>query len=236
MPGQLAVGKARERTAAARAALGDASIEVVSALLPLVAVEVERKLDLDDEPLIAALTAVLCSTADGIRLASALVRDLPEVLPLVALALASSDEAPSLSLPAELRAELARALDPIIAAGDEAGMLALELLSRFSLGDAGLVDRIVDAGVRNGGYAQQILASLAHVQRRSARAASTLAPWLENREHLGATMMAAAVAGVVLPQGHPLWEQIRELYALGSLAAAAAHAALTSGVRFRCED
>ena len=97
-------------------------------------------------------------------------------------------------------------------------MLALEALSRFSLGDAAMVDRIVDAGVD--GYAQQILSSLASVRRRSDRAATALAPWLESREYLAATIMAAAVAGVVLPEGHAL----------------AAHAALVSGVRIRCED
>ena len=186
MPGELAVGRTRERTAAARAAIGDASLDVVSALLPLVAAEAEREADQGEAPLVGALTSILLGSDDGIRLAAALIREIPDALPIVALALAGIEE--SVALPAELRAELAAVLDPIIAARGEAGMLALEALSRFSLGDAAMVDRIVDAGVD--GYAQQILSSLASVRRRSDRAATALAPWLESREYLAATIMA----------------------------------------------
>jgi hypothetical protein len=235
MPGELAVGKTRERTAAARAALPDASAEVVSVLLALAAEEIERAPDAEDAPLVAALTSILRGSTEGILLAAELVAEVPDTLPIVALALAGDGDVPSVALPAALRAELARTLDPIIEAGDEAGMLALETLSRFSLGDAAMIDRIVDAGDRTEGYAQQVLAALSNIRRRSERAAAALAPWLESREHLGATIMAAAVAGVVLPQSHRLWAQVRELYGLGSVAAAAAHAALIRRVRIRAE-
>jgi hypothetical protein len=47
--------------------------------------------------------------------------------------------------------------------------------------------------------------------------------------------MAAAVAGVALPDGHPLWAQIEGLHALGTAAAAAAHAALVSRARVSCD-
>ncbi len=235
MPGELAVGKTRERTAAARGALGDTSLEVVLVLLPLVETEAESK-PTDEAPLVAALGAILCSSPDGLRLAASLVRDIPETLPLIALALAGGDEAPSVALAADLHAELARSLDPIIEAGDEPGMLALELLSRFSLGNAALLDRIVDANGAHAGHAQQILASLAHVRRRSDRAASVLAPWLESREYLAATMVAAAVAGVVLPATSPLWRHILELYELGSIASATAYGALASRARIRRDD
>jgi hypothetical protein len=239
MPSGIVVGRTRERAAAARAALGDASVEVASVLLPLVALEAERQFEYrigrDDAPLATALTAVLRGTADGILLAAAVIRELPEALPIVALALAGDDDAPTVALPAELRAPLAAALDPVIDAGGEAGALALATLARLSLGDAALIDRVAAAGDRIAGYAQQALAALASVRRRSERAAELLAPYLDSREHLGASIMAAAVAGVALPDGHRLWSEIAELHALGTIAGAAAHAALVSRARVQCD-
>jgi hypothetical protein len=239
MPAGLVVGKTRERAAAALAALGDASVEVASVLLPLVAAEAERQPERasgrGDAPLAAALTSVLRGTPDGILLAAAVIRELPDALPLVALALAGDDDAPSVALPEALRAQLAAVLDPVIDAGGDAGALALATLARLSLGDASLIDRVAAAGERIAGYAQQALAALASVRRRSERAAEVLAPYLESREYLGASIMAAAVAGVVLPDGHRLWAQIDELPALGTAAAAAAHAALVSRARVSCD-
>lgn len=232
MPGELAVGKTRERTAAARAALGEPAPDVVEALLPLCAAEAGRE---DPEaPMIAALGWVFLGSPDGIRIGATLVQEIPDALPFLALALAGDDG--PVALPRELRAELAAVLEPLIAAGGETGMLALETLARFSLGDAALIERIVDAGAATEGYGQQILSALASVRRRSARAADALAPWLDSQEHLAATILAAGVAGVALPDGHRLWAQVRALSGLGSIAAAAAYAALVSGVRVRCED
>jgi hypothetical protein len=243
MPAGLVVGRTRERAAAARAALGDASVEVASVLLPLVAAEAERQPDpaagRDDAPLAAALTSVLRGTADGILLAAAVVRELPDALPIVALALAGDDDAPSVALPEALRAQLAAVLDPVIDGGGEAGALALATMARLSLGDAALIERIAGAGDRLAGYAGQALAALASVRRRSERAAEVLAPYLDSPggvpEYLGAAIMAAAVAGVALPDGHPLWAQIEGLHALGTAAAAAAHAALVSRARVSCD-
>ena len=232
MPGELAVGKTRERTAAARAALADPSPEVIGALLPLVADDAAPA-DPGDSPLVAALASILRGTADGIRLAAEIVRELPAALPIIALALAGDDDTPAVALAPALRGELAGVLDPIIDAGDEAGMLALALLSRFSLGDAAMIERIATASARTEGYAPQMLSSLASIRQRSERAADAVAPWLDSHDHLGATLLAAAVAGVVVPADHRLWARVRELYDLGSIAAAAAHAALVNRVRIR---
>jgi hypothetical protein len=229
MPGELAVGKTRERTAAALAALPEASLEVASVLLPLVAGRAEVVEDLADEPLVAAAVSLVRGSAAGIRIAAAFVREIPEALPIVALALAGTDDDPTpVVLPTELRAELASALDPIIDGGGDAGFLALETLARFSPGDAAMIDRIAAMAAREDGYAQNVLAALAYVRRRSDRAADLLAPLLADREHLPATVLAAGVAGVALPVDHRLWDQVRELLALGTHAAAAAHAALVA--------
>jgi hypothetical protein len=234
MPGELAVGKTRERTAAALAALPEASLEVASVVLPMVAGRAEVAEDLTDDPLVEALISLVRGSADGIRLAAAFVRELPEALPIVALAL-TDDEPTPLVLPAELRAELASALDPIIEGGGNAGFLALETLARFSPGEAAMIDRIGDLAAREDGYAQHVLAALAYVRCRSDRAAELLAPFLIDRAHLPATVLATGVAGVALPVDHPLWDQVRELLALGSHAAAAAHTALVARRRIRCD-
>jgi hypothetical protein len=123
----------------------------------------------------------------------------------------------------------------IIDGGGDAGMLALETLARCSPGDAGMVDRIAGMAEHEEGYAQHVLAALAYVRRRSARAAELLAPWLDDREYLPATVLAAGVAGVALPVDHRLWDQVRELLALGTHAAAAAHAAQVARRRIRCD-
>ncbi|HSD89823.1 MAG TPA: HEAT repeat domain-containing protein [Kofleriaceae bacterium] len=239
MPGGVAIGKTRERTAVARAALGDTSTDVISALLPLAVAEAERKSEDDgdeDLPIVTALATVLRGSAEGIRLAAEIMHEIPDALPIVALALVGDDDVLSVALPADLHADLGRVLDPLIEAGDETGMVALETLARFSRGDTRLLDRIVRLGERYDGYAGQLLNALAHVRRRSEGAATLLAPFLDNREYMQATVTAAAVAGVVLPENHPLWAQVRELYELGSLAGAVAHASLESRVRVRCED
>lgn len=236
MPGELAIGRTRDRTAAVRAALADASLEVVSTLVPLVAAEAERDEQIDEAPLRAALTRILRGSEDGLRAATRIVAEVPDALPLIALALAGDEDTPSVALPAELRGELATVLEPIIAGGGDAGVLALETLSRFSLGDATMIDRIVEANARDDGYAGQMLSALAHVRRRSERAAALLAPFLESHEYLAATLAAAAVAGVTLPEAHALWARVRELYQLGSIAAGVAHAALVNRARLRCGD
>jgi hypothetical protein len=229
MPGELAIGKTRERTAAALAALPEPSLDVAGVLLPLVAGRAEIADDAADEPLVEAATALLRGSADGIRIAAAFVREIPDALPIIALALAGTDDDPTpLVLPPELRAELASALDPIIDGGGDAGFLALETLARFSPGDAAMVERIAGMAAREEGYAQHVLAALAYVRRRSERAADLLAPLLEDREHIPATVLAAGVAGVALPVDHRLWDQVRELLALGTHAAAAAHGALVA--------
>ncbi len=236
MPGELAIGHARERTAAARAAIGDTSPEVVSTLLALASEEAERNGDQEDAPtpLAHALATALRGSAHGMVLTADLVREIPEALPVLALALAGPGDAPVVSLAPELRERLRAALAPIIDAGGEPSLLAIEVLSRFSLGDAALVDRVIAAGERDGGYAQLMLTALSHLRVRSDRAAEVLAPWLEERTHLAATVAAAGVAGLVLPPGHALWGRVRELLELGTIAGGTAYTALANGVRIRC--
>ena len=236
MPGELSVGKSRERTAASHAALPDVTLDVAAVVLQLAGARAELTDDLSDEPLVEALMSALRGSAQGIQIAAAFVREIPEALPIVALALAGTDDdATPLALPAELRADLASALDPIIDRGGDAGFLALETLARFSPGDRGMVDRIAAMAAREEGYAQHVLAALALVRCRSERAAELLAPLLDDPDHLPATVLAAGVAGVALPVDHRLWERIRELLALGSHAAAAAHAALLARRRIWCD-
>lgn len=236
MPRELAIGHARERTAAVRAAIGDTSPEVVSTLLVLASEEAERNRDLEDTPtpLAGALATALRSSARGIALTADLVREIPDVLPVLVLALAGAGDAPPVSLAPELRDQLLAALDPIIAAGGEPALLALDAISRFSLGDAALVERVIAAGEHEEGYSQLLLTALSHLRVRNDRAAELLAPLLEERTHLAATVAAAGVAGLVLPPGHALWGRVRELLELGTIERRTAYTALVNGVRIRC--
>jgi hypothetical protein len=243
MPIGVAIGRARERTAAIRAAIGDTSVDVMSALMAIANAEAERDAGLearpdaggsDGAPLTDALGTMVRGTAAGLRIAVGLMREAPGALPLLALALAGIDGTPSVALAPELRAELAAVLDPIIAGGGDAGMLALETLCRFSRGDAAMIERILAAGAREDGYAQMVLASLAHVRVRGARAADSLAPWLDHHEHVGATMLAAGVAGLVMPVDHPLWARVAELAELGTVGASAVYTAFGNRARVRC--
>lgn len=236
VPRELAIGKSRERTAAARAAIADASTEVISILLPLAADEAEHAADGDSNELVTALATALRSTPDGIRLVGELVTEIREVLPLLVLALVAEDGSASVTLPDELRAGLAKVLGPIIDSGDDDGMYALQLLSRFSLGDPALLDRILTLGERVDGRAGELLNALAHVRRRSPRVGAFIRPILADREHLAGAVTAAAVAGFVLPEHDPSWTQIRELYGLGTIATAVAHSALVNGARVRWDE
>lgn len=235
IPTGAVVGKARERTAAVRAALGEASLDVAGLLLPLAAAEAEAGDDNAETPLVAALGAVLLGSSEGLRIATTIVREIPDALPVIALALAGTDEPTPVVIDSALHAELASVLDPIIETGGDAGMLALETLARFSVGHAAMVDRIADVDARNEGYAQHTLAALAYVRVRSPRAAAILGPLLADIEHIPATLLAAGVAGVALPVEDPLWARVHELFSLGVHAAATAYAALASRRRIRCE-
>jgi hypothetical protein len=229
MPGELAVGKTRERTAAVRAALSPVTIDVAAVMLAQVAAKADLVDDIRESPLLEALAFALRRSADGLQIAAAFVREIPEALPIVALALGDlDDDTTPVMIPDAARAELAAVLDPIIEDGGEPGMIALETLARFSLGDHQMIDRIVDAAAREDGYAQHILAALAHVRLRSESAATLLARWLDDRQYLPATLLAVGVAGVVVPVEHRLWQQVRELFALGTHAATAAYTALAN--------
>ncbi len=233
MPTGITIGQARERTAAVRAALGEASLDVAGALLPLVAARAEVAEALDEDPLVDALADVLLGSPEGLELAASAIREIPDALPLLALVLGGTEEPTPLVISEETRRVLAGVLDPLIDAGGDAGMLALTTLARFSLGDAAMVDGILDADARNEGYAQHVLSALAHVRVRSERAAAVLGPLIEDVEHLPAVLLAAGVAGVALPVEHPLWARIEDLFDLGVHARATAYAALASRARIR---
>lgn len=233
IPSGPVVGKTRERTAAVRSALGEPSLDVVGALLPMVAAQAEAAESLDDAPLVDALGSVFLGSPEGLQIAAAVVHEIPEALPIVALVLSGGDDPTPFAVSDGVRHELAATLDPIIDEGGEAGMLAVAMLARFSLGDAAMIDRIVDADARNEGYAQHTLSALAYVRVRSDRAVQILGPLLEDIEHLPAVLLAAGVAGVALPVEHPLWGRVSELLGLGVHARAAAYAALASRRRIR---
>ena len=229
MPGELAIGKSRERTAAVRAAIGDPSGEVVAPLLALALEEAEGD---TESPLVEALGTALGHTVEGLALAAEIISTLPEALPIIALALSG----PGVALDEDLRAQLARVLDPVIASEDDAGMVALMLLARYSLGNAELHDRILALAAEREGYAGQILEALASVGRRSAAAGSLLATIIADREYLAGALTAAAVAGVAMPVDHPGWESVRDLFALGTVASAVAYQALVSRARVRLDE
>ena len=233
LPSGPTVGRTRERTAAVRSALCEPSVDVIAVLLPLLAARAEVAESLDDEPLVDAVAEVLLGSLEGLQLAGEFVHEVPEALPIVALVLTGTDEPTPLVIPEATRQALASRLELLIEEGGDNGMLALAVLARFSLGDAAMVDRIVDADARNEGYAQHTLAALANVRVRSDRAAEVLGPLLENVDHLPAVLLAAGVAGVALPVEHRLWARISELLGLGVHARAAAYAALASRRRIR---
>jgi len=236
MPGEVAIGMTKERTAAIRAALGDTSGDVMAVLLPLAAADAERE-GADEEPrLVAALASILRGSAEGILFAAAIIRELPDALPLVALALVGDQNAVSVRLPAELRGELASVLDPFIEAGGDNAIVALQILSRFSLGDPAVMERIIDVADRDEGYAGQLLDCLVQVRRRSERTAALLRLLVEDREHLPGALTAVAAAGLVLPAEHALWSNIQDLYGLGTIATAVVHTALVNRRRVRWED
>lgn len=228
IPSGPTVGRTRERTAAVRSALGEPSLEVVAVLLPLLGAKAEVAESLDDEPLVDAVREVFLGSPEGLQLAGEFLHEVPEAMPIVALVLSGSDDPTPFVVTEATRQALASRLDPLIEQGGEAGMLSIAMLARFSLGDAAMIDRIVDADARNEGYAQQTLAALAFVRVRSDRAAQVLGPLIENVEHLPAVLLAAGVAGVALPVEHRLWARISDLLGFGVHARAAAYAALAS--------
>ena len=229
MPGEISIGRSRERTAAARAAIGDTSGEVVAPLLAIALEEAERD---SDSPIVDALGAALGRTSEGIALAAEIIAELPDALPVIALVLTGE----SVSLDEAIRAPLERVLDPLIASGDDMGMVALLLLSRYSLGDSGLHDRIVALAAEREGYAGQLLEALANVGCRSAAAGSLLAGIIADSEHLAGALTAAAIAGVVMHFDHAGWEDIRDQLGLGTVAAAVVHQALVSRARVRANE
>ncbi len=229
MPGEISIGRSRERAAAARAAIGDTSGPVVAPLLAIALEEAEHD---SDSPIVDALGAALGRTSEGISLAAEIIAELPDALPVIALVLTGE----SVSLDEEIRAPLERVLDPLIASGEDMGMVALLLLSRYSLGDSALHDRIVALAAEREGYAGQLLEALANVGCRSAAAGSLVAGIIADREHLAGALTAAAIAGVVMPFDHPGWEEIRDLLGLGTVASAIAHQALVSRARVRANE
>jgi hypothetical protein len=116
-------------------------------------------------------------------------------------------------------------------AGAELGTLALGLLAHVSAGDTTLADVIADALATTEGYAGNLIAALGELRVATPRTGEVLAALVAPNQPLGARIMAAAVCGRALPRGHAAWAHVRELLELGTIARAAAWAALRDRAR-----
>jgi hypothetical protein len=120
-------------------------------------------------------------------------------------------------------------------AGAELGTLALCLLAHVSAGDTTLADVIADALASStgggDGYAANLIAALGEARVATPRTGEVLATLLAADQPIGARVMAAAVCGRALPVDHAAWAQVRELLGLGTIARAAAWAALRDRAR-----
>jgi hypothetical protein len=105
------------------------------------------------------------------------------------------------------------------------------LLAHVSAGDTTLADVIADALAATDGYAANLIAALGEVRVSTPRTGEVLATLLAADQPIGARVMAAAVCGRALPADHAAWAHVRELLGLGTIARAAAWAALRDRAR-----
>lgn len=230
MPPGKAVGAAAMRVAAVRAALPDCSPQVVAWCLNAIEAESKKEgWDPGESPLVASIGAALRASPEGLARVGEMVEAVRDTLTLLALVLTAFGRdglGPAVSLSEQDRAPLDEALLPIVEEAVEDAGLALALLCRFAAGDARLVPGVAWAIDKGVGDAATMLSALGDLRVRSEQAAAAIAPLLEDGEHLGARLAAAAVAGVALPVDHPAWQRVEELLPLGAVGAAAAWAAL----------
>jgi hypothetical protein len=224
------------RRAAVAAATGATDTATVAEL----AVALMHQLDdLDDSdglagsPLLAALTASLFTTPDGLHRAAALLGGIPEALPIIALAVPrDDDQQPGVIAPPGPRAELEQSIADALTDDSEGRAIGLGLLAGLSCGDVPLAAQIAAALDTTDGYAGQLLVALAELRVRTADGAAALAPLLAGTApHLG-RIYAAAAAGRVLPIDHAAWTEVRALLELGTVARAAAWSSLRDRARY----
>jgi hypothetical protein len=184
----------------------------------------------------------LLHSADGLETAAALIGGIPDAVSALALAAAQgADRDIAVRAPPGPRVALAAVCiglaDRVEAdaetdeQADELGALALYLLARMSAGDAKLVDAIADALEATQGFAGQLVAALGELRVIDERAARALAPLVGPDSPIGARIVSAAVCGRCVPAGHALWDDVRDLLELGTVARAAAWSALRDRAR-----
>lgn len=238
----------RLASAAIRAAIPDHDHAVLTELIAAIGVRLEDADELlargDDHdvdeaeqilavvagsPITAVLGRALTSSATGIERTIQLLREIPDALRIVALAVGTV--VPGVALPAALFERLDEAVAAATAESPEAEAMGLGLLAHFARGHTGLSDRIVAGLRRTPDGAADLLAALVSLGVRSAAAADLLVPLLDQLHDLPTRGIAAAAAGSVAPTDHPLWERIREMIGLGTVLDDAAHHALIDRAR-----
>lgn len=181
----------------------------------------------------SALTGVLGDalrgSTTGVERTTQLLRELPDALPVVALAIGS--DPPEVALPAALAGPLGAALDAIVAEQPDAEVIALALRGHFGRGDPALADRALAFLRARPDHAADLLAVLAAIGVRSAAAGDAIAPLVAQAHDLPLRGAAAASAGAIAPVDHPLWASVRELLGLGTILGDAAHDALVHRAR-----
>jgi len=228
------------RRAIAAAALGDLSVPVVGELVRalLAAFEADPEGEIPGvSPLVRLTTACLLASSDGLDTLANLIGGIPESAGLFALAVVEEVDAErdvGVLAPPGPRSRLGGAAMRIATdpeAGAELGSLALCLLAHVSAGDTTLADVIADALAQTDGYAANLIAALGELRVATPRTGEVLAALLAPDQPIGARVMAAAVCGRALPADHAAWAHVRELTELGTIARAAAWAALRDRAR-----
>jgi hypothetical protein len=233
------------RRAVVLAGLGDRSVPVIGELardaletLEAAAPGSEADAEHDDEPspILRLLGDNLLCSVPGLEVACDLIGGVPEVVGVLALA-ASPASARDVGVlaPPDARTLLARVSLEIATehADSELGTLALFLLARMSAGDETIAEVIADALTGTQGQAANLLTALGELRVTSEHTAAALAPMLGPESPIGARVAATAVSGRVLPPEHAAWAHVRELLELGTIARAAAWAALRDRARRR---
>jgi hypothetical protein len=175
------------------------------------------------------------ASGHGLELASELVREIPAVLVAIAPAIAARGERDIgvIAAPAA-HAMFAAAVQQLVASplrDPDSAALALYMLARISAGDRALAARIVDALTRDQLPASTLVAALGELRVADDVTASALAPLVAASQAIGERVLAASVCGRALPAEHGAWNDVRTLGELGTIAGAAAWAALRDRAR-----
>lgn len=216
---------------------GDLSTRAISTVVSsaLAALDMPEGPDVvADSVVMDVLATALFGTPEGLATCANLVAGAPDSLPVVALA-AAHDPAeldPGVSVPPEGGRELREELLALVSRGGEVAAQALVVLARLFSGDRNLVEPLAEALEHTDGWADQLVAAIAMLRVRDPAFSRALVPLLADREHIGARVLACAAAGRALPVDDPAWAEVDELFALGTLASAAAWSARRDRVRF----